>query len=79
MWPIDFPKAKFKIGDKVRHTLFNAVGTITAVRSAPWLLPRAPFAYVATWEPKDGAMPRTGQAVDLDAAQHPEELLKNTE
>jgi hypothetical protein len=78
MRPIDFPKPKFKVGDRVEHTAFaGAIGTITAIQPTPWL-PQSPFSYIATWEPSTFPMPaRFGLGiVDLDAAHHPEQMLR---
>lgn len=73
MWPVEYPKPKFKVGDKVRHTTLKALGTVTAVQPTPWL-PNSPFVYAATWEPK--RVEAEHGAVDMESMRHPEGLLE---
>lgn len=73
MWPAEYPKPKFKVGDQVRHSTLKAVGTVTVVQPTPWL-PNSPFSYAATWEPKV-VETKAGQ-LDMDATRHPEGLLE---
>jgi hypothetical protein len=86
MWPTPgntavIPYPKFKVGDRVKHNIINGpVGVITRIQSLSWTS-GIPFAYKATWEPREVDPPRNmkiteDSKLDMDAMVHPEESLK---